>query len=85
MFKLGTVNDEMSKQTINEILEKFDFSKLYEDDEIDREQCNVWIPIEYKGKYARIQTASKKKFSKLLSEVVCLVIDKADAAQPKAS
>lgn len=85
MNRLEVVNDEIPKKTINEILETYDFAKLYEDDGVVREQCNVWIPVEYKRRYDLLQKASEKKLSKLLSKVFCELIDRADAAQPKAS
>lgn len=38
----------------------------------------TWVPKDYKDKYARVQDATGRKFSKTLKEIIITAIEKAD-------
>lgn len=67
----------LSKKVVDDFLNEFDLSTIYEDDSIDRDQVNIWLPVEYKKKFALAQRRSKKKFGKVAREMLMGLIDRA--------
>lgn len=60
------------------LLEQLDLSDLFEDDDSDKDQVNFWIPAEYKLRFKKIQSMSKKKFGQKVQNLIMMLIDKVD-------
>lgn len=61
------------KSNIDLILENFDVNS---NDEEDIAQINVWIPKSVKDKYNDLQVRTKKKFSKVLKNIIISSIER---------
>ena len=74
------MNDD-SKQldtALDDLMTNINFEKIFEDNSVETDQVNVWVPMAYKERYMKLQRRTKKKFGKLLQEIVMRSIDKAD-------
>lgn len=61
----------------NDLFEQFTAeSNDMENTPLDKEAITLWIPVEYKEKFDRLQRKSKRRFSKVLKEVVMRSIDR---------
>lgn len=79
------MQDTDIKSTADELLKDVDFSKIFEHENEDEDQVNFWIPVEYKARYQEIQALSKKKFSKLVKEMIMKCIDRASEMHKRAA
>lgn len=52
-----------------------------ENPSLQRKSITIWVPEEYKAKYDMLQDRSKRKFCKLIQELLKISIDKFDTAQ----
>lgn len=77
--------DDHFQNKLEALVETIDLKDIYENDQDDVDQINLWLPIGYKEKFVQIQKRSKKKFGKKMKELIKLLIDKADALEEKAS
>ncbi|MGE0525881.1 MAG: hypothetical protein AB7G93_09575 [Bdellovibrionales bacterium] len=41
----------------------------------------IWVPIDYKMKYDRIQARTKRRFCKILKDIAMQAIDKVDVSK----
>jgi len=48
---------------------------------VQRQAITIWVPDEYKAKYDMLQERSKRKFGKLIKELLKRAIDKFDTNQ----
>lgn len=69
--------DKKNVIQLDSVFEEFDFMNIeYRDDNKERFAITIWMPLEYYEKYNSIQRQSRKKFGKLLKEVIKRSIDK---------
>jgi hypothetical protein len=68
----------MDDQTIDSILENFELDNAPSWDKKTHQALTFWIPVEHKEKYDQIQFRSKKRFGKLLKEVLKKSIERFD-------
>lgn len=67
------------KDSIDEIFAEFNASVADQEDTVHCEAFTLWIPSEYKRKYAMIQERSKRRFSKALKSIIMKSIDRVES------
>jgi hypothetical protein len=68
----------MDELSIDEILEKFSFICRASDERTDLGAITIWLPVKTKAKYDTLQRQSKRRFSRVIKEIVQKAIDRAD-------
>ncbi len=69
----------MQPKSLDSILSTFDPSKPAPAGELSERECvTIWLPLEYKAAYDRIQKSSRRGFSKKLRELIKAAIDVAE-------
>jgi hypothetical protein len=66
----------MDDQSIDSLIENFDISEGKDENRATLNPFTFWLPHAYKIKYDQIQMRSKRKFGKILKEVLKRSIDK---------
>ena len=64
------------KDTFEQIFAEFGPLTSEEKETVHTKGVTFWIPDEYKKKYEAIQAKSKRRFSKMLKEVIMKSIDR---------
>jgi hypothetical protein len=66
------------KINVDALLEEVDLTKLFDDENDEKEQVNLWIPETYQARYKDLQKRSRKKFGQICQIVLMKMIDKVD-------
>lgn len=61
---------------IDSVFKDFESNLTDNHDTPSRQAITIWVPDEYKAKYDKLQEITKRKFGKLVKEVVKKSIDK---------
>ena len=67
-----------SKDTLDNLFAEFTPLLNEETETVETRGVTFWVPVEYKKKYEAIQAKSKRKFSKMLKEVIMKSIDRVE-------
>lgn len=73
---LSLMDQNSQPKSLDSILENFDLSLSEDGSCPDDEPVTFWIPAEYKAKFDQLQRRSKRKFGKLVKEILKYSIDK---------
>lgn len=70
----------MAKDSLDEVFKKF--GPITTDNSITEAggAITIWLPTDYKSKYDMLQDKTKRKFSKLVREVLKSTIDRAEGS-----
>lgn len=66
----------METKSLDSIFDDLDLSRQVTQDKVIKANLSIWIPVDYKQKYDRIQNRTNREFSARLCELVKQVIDK---------
>lgn len=64
--------------TIDSLVAAFDLSQMPGDGPEELSPVTFWLPVEYKAKYDLLQERSKRRFGKVLKEIIKRSMDRVD-------
>ncbi len=78
------MDENLDRSELAQIVEQVNFSEIYENEDEEKRLVGLWLSEAYKLRFDVLQRRSKKKFGRLLKDLIEICINRAEAAAPKA-